>query len=649
MTFNRRWLIRCFLFMVGTAFCFKSSVTPVLSQPVNRNPMIITVDARTPWKPRIPVHVKLRAAPGPLKLAFPRWLPGMHAAEGPLGNFARIKLSANRLPIQWNRDPFDPYTIQTVVPQNCPFIEADYEYVSTNGASEIFFGVGSSQELAVINPAAFSLAPQADPHNLQVQLILSLPKDWVQSSALTPLNSLLNTRSTEANVVNYATVSLYTLIDSPIMAGRHHKTISLPTSAHDVPHTLDLYAESDDVLAKKAAVVTPLMSRLVLESGKMFGVRHYNSFHYLLGLSAEIGRNGLEHHASVAYVLQPDDLDDAKKQLPESAWNALLIPHEFAHSWNGKYRRPYGENSKTNVSQQSADLIWVYEGLTQYLGDVLMVRSGFRSADAWKNDLLLRLATSRFGNGRDWESIADAAMAAPFTYIHGSGTSLRSVNDIYYEGEMVWLEADATIRKLSKGTKSLDDFCRIFFGGINRGPEIIPYTRKDVVDALRKTIPYDWAGFVQKRFYDPPKGLPSEAFAQAGWKFEYAATPSVAVPGMPDYRYSLGARVLATGQIMEVVPGSVAEKSGLESKTTIMGADGLVFSPAALQEAIKATAGGKKSMELLIAQFGKYKTIKIEGLDGEKYPSLKRITDQPDYFADVTTPAFPPPKPPATK
>ena len=597
--------------------------------------MVISVDARTPWKRRIPVRLKVAAVAGPLTLVFPRWLPGMHAMEGPLGNFADISLTADGAPLVWNRDPFDAYLIRAEVPAGAKVVEASYAYVAAKGRpDEVFYGVASGRNLAVLNPAAFSLAPLGDPRAQSVAFSIALPKGWTAATAL-PVTS----RSGGAvETVTAAPVSLYTLIDSPIMAGSHHRAIPLDTPPGDVPHSLDLFADSDEVLAKKAAVVTPLVTRLAAESGRMFGVRHYRAFHFLLGLTTEIGRNGLEHHEGVAYVLQPDDLDDSKRGAAQSSWNQMLIPHEFAHSWNGKFRRPYGQDVHSSVAPQSADLIWVYEGLTEYLGDVLMVRAGFRAQDALRQDLTSRVAGMRFGQGRDWESLADAALVAPYTYIHGTGTALRSVSDVYYEGEMAWLEADAIIRRESQGARSLDDFCRRFFGGPNRGPEVMSYTRKDVVEALQRTQAYDWDAFIQARFYAPPKGLPSEGVEAAGWKMAFGEAPLSPIATLVDYRHTVGATIGSTGRLMSVVAGSAAERAGLEEGMTLLGVNGSLFTLARLQEAVRGTKGKKAPLELLVSDENKYRSLRLEGLDGERFPSLVRDPSRPDLLSAIFAP-----------
>ncbi|MCW3097706.1 MAG: hypothetical protein JWL77_3324 [Chthonomonadaceae bacterium] len=566
----------------------------------------------------------------------------MHSMQGSLGNFARLNITADGMPLVWNRDPFDAYLIHLEVPAGTKSVEASYEYIAAKSASdEVFYGVAAGKDLAVLNPAAFSLAPQCDPGALTVSLHIDLPAGWTAASAL----SLAAGSAPGAASLTFAPVSLYTLIDSPIMAGSHRKTIPLAIPAGDVPHTLELFADTDEILLNKAAVVTPLLTHLVAESGRMFGVRHYRSFRFMLALSTEVGRNGLEHHEGIAYVLQPDDLDNAKKNQPGNGWNTMLIPHEFTHSWNGKFRRPYGEDAHSNTTPQSADLIWVYEGLTEYLGDVLMVRAGFRSFDAWRHDLLREAVGMRDGTGQEWESLADTALVAPYTYVQGTGTALRGVNDVYFESELIWLEADAIIRRESKGTRTMDDFCRLFFGGPNRGPEVIPYRRQEVIDALQRVQPYDWDRFIHDRFYAPPKGLPIQGFEMAGWKLASSATPEIPFTGLLDYRLTLGAYLTAAGQIGRVTPGSLAERAGMEDGMKVLGVNGALFTVARMQEAVRATRTNKTPLELLVANENKYRTIRIEGLNGERFPILVRDPARPDLLSAITSPLQPPGKP----
>ena len=587
------------------------------------------------------MRLTLPARPGPLTLVYPRWLPGMHAPQGPLENVARLALWADGRPLTWSRDPYDPYRIRVEVPRGARTVEATYDYVPpARSGGEVFYGVAATRSLAVLNPSAFALAPVGDPRTLQTTLHLRLPRGWTAASALTQVRSpVAGGAGEEENTVTFAPTPLYTVIDSPILAGAHRRTITLPTPPGDVPHTLDLFTESPEGLAQES-YISPLFARMVRESAAMFGTRHYRAFHFMLALTDQVPRNGLEHHESVLYVLSPQDF--SPRGFAGSAWSANLIPHEFVHSWNGKFRRPYGEAVESNVAPQSSDLIWVYEGLTEYLGEVLMVRSGFRSAEDWRRDMTERIAAPRDGSGRDWQSLADAALAAPHTYVYGPGTSLRPVEDVYYDSAQVWLEVDAIIRRGSLGARSLDDFCRDFFGGPNRGAEVVSYTRRDVTRALNRVLPYDWDGFLETRFYRVTPGMPLQGVRAAGWDLVLGDAPEyAAATAQADYRFSLGTYVFSDGRIGPVREGSPADRAGLREGGFIMGVAGFRFSPARLRAAVRETKNGGAPLELLIVEGERYRSVRVEGLSGERYPSLVPMPGGRDVLTRITTPRSP--------
>lgn len=603
-------------------------------------PLTIFADASKMQTSGVAVSMTVPVYSRELTLVYPRWLPGSHAVQGALENVARLRIIGNGSVLPWRRDVYDPYVIRATVPKNIRQVEVTYDYVAPQRrGNEVFYGVASSKNIAVINPAAFALAPQGDPQTIPVSFGLRLPSGWSASTALVPKPG--NTAA--PGTITFAPVSLYTLIDSPIIAGTFHKSVTLPTVAGDVLHTLEIFAESEEGL-KKETTVTPLFQSLVAESRAMFGTRHYPSFRFLLALTDEIPPNGLEHHASVAYVLSPTDLDRAEKQIkstPTEKWRANLVPHEFVHSWNGKFRRPYGEAPKSNTAPQSADLVWVYEGLTEYLGEVLMVRSGFLTSEEWRLSLAREAVDLRSGTGRDWQSLADAALAMPHTYVYGNGTSLRPVNDVYMGGRFVWLEADAIIRKESGGKRSLDDFCRLFFGGPNNGAEVKPYVKADVIKALQSVQPYDWAAFLESRFYTALRPGQLDQADVTGWKLAFSEAPKELVSlAEGDLRFSLGFNVSTAGIIYAVQADSLADRANIKDNTTILGVNGLRFTRAKLREAVRQTGkpDALKSIELLLADNERYFTVRLDTLKGEQFPVWARVESVPDRLSQIVTP-----------
>jgi predicted metalloprotease with PDZ domain len=602
----------------------------------------LTIDATAVGKNRITAHLTIPAKPGPLTLTYPRWIPGNHAPNAPLANTAKLQTSANGKPIPWKRDRYDPYLFEVTVPAGARTVEASLEYAPrAASADEVFYGATFSETIGVVNWNALLLHPKdAIVQKQSVGARLLLPEGWSAATAL-------KATKTEPGIVTYAPVSLETLIDSPVMLGAHYRTIELAT-AGEKPHTLHIFSETPETAVPEPFVGR--MRRLVTESGKLFGTRPYATFQYLLAVTDKIARSGLEHRASTLNVLPASALLDSPATGPYDAgraWTDNLIAHEFVHSWNGKYRRPYGLVTATSNARLSTDLLYVYEGLTEYLGEVLMVRSGFRPAERWRDDMRQRILFLRQGAGRDWQPLSDAAVTAAWVYTTGNGTGLRPTNDIYYESALVWLEADAILRRESGGRRSLDDFCRRFFAAPNPDAPVLGYRRTDLVAALRATWPYDWDGFLARRFEAPPSGLPVFGLEASGWRLGFTdQVPDLQVAeAQSDLRWSLGIQVSAQGAIATVVPESPADRAGLTVGSQVLGVDGALFAPAQLRDAIRASKPAPRAIELLVSARGRYRVVAVSLEGGERYPILERIPDQPDRLAEIGRPLVPPTTP----
>ena len=168
------------------------------------------------------------------------------------------------------------------------------------------------------------------------------------------------------------------------------------------------------------------------------------------------------------------------------------------------------------------DLLWVYEGLTEYLGEVLTTRSGLWNAQQGREELARLASIYSKRPGRDWRPLQDTADSAVFLYGSDSEwANWRRSTDFYEEGELLWLDVDTTLRHLTNDKKSINDFCRVFHGGPGGKPELKTYTFDDIVATLNSLAPYDWNGFLRTRLDSTAPATPIEAIENSGWKLVY--------------------------------------------------------------------------------------------------------------------------------
>jgi predicted metalloprotease with PDZ domain len=432
-------------------------------------------------------------------------------------------------------------------------------------------------------------------------------------------------------------VTLTTLIDSPVLAGSYFKKVDLGESLGR-SHRLDIAADTASSLAITPET-TQHLKNLVTESGALFAARHYAHYDFLLTLSDGTAHFGLEHH-------QSSDDRTAEKSLVDPGELKLfagLLPHEMVHSWNGKFRRPAGLATGNYDAPMKGELLWVYEGLTQYLGSILTARSGLWTAQEYRDYAAGVAASLDNRPGRDWRPLADTAVEAQVLYNSpGYWSAWRRGVDFYDEGLLIWLDADTTIRELTKGKKSLDDFCQAFHGAPSAGPEVKPYTLDDVVAALNKVAPYDWAGFFHDRVYKVAPRAPMGGLARGGWKLVYGEEPTAfaktTTRGGVNAWYSLGFSAGAKGDLYDVRPGSPAFSSGLIPGMVLVAVDGRAFSAEALTEAIRAAKGTKEPIRLTVKSGLLVKDLAVDYHGGERYPRLERIEGTPDLISQILAP-----------
>ncbi|MBV8832512.1 MAG: M61 family metallopeptidase, partial [Acidobacteriaceae bacterium] len=434
-------------------------------------------------------------------------------------------------------------------------------------------------------------------------------------------------------------VTLETLIDSPVLAGKFFKEI--PLAPEVTPkHYLDMAADGPEDLKLSDSDIAAF-SNLVRETGSLYASRHYNRYHFLLTLSDSVAHFGLEHHQS------SDDRLDARTFLDDDLklLSGDLLPHEFTHSWNGKYRRPTGLATGNYYQPMKGELLWVYEGLTQYLGDVLAARSGIWSADQYRDYLASSAAFLDHRPGRTWRDLQDTATSAQIL----SDTSdqwdnwRRSV-DYYPEGELIWLDVDTTIRKLSGGKKSLDDFCKRFLGlGGNTPPRVVPYTFGDIVSNLNAIQHNDWATFLRERLTSKANHAPLGGIANGGYKIEYTDKPNDYARADEGHErglnawYSLGIR-LSDNAIDDVLVDSPAFKAGLGPTMKIIAVNGRRANDELLRAAIQAAKSGRDPIQLIVDNAGFFRLVTIDYQGGERYPHLVKIGQGSASLDDILKP-----------
>src|SRR5438270_9411270 len=436
--------------------------------------------------PRNILHATLTVpvAPGAVTLVYPKWIPGNHRPTGPIHNFAGLHFAAAGKELEWQRDLVDMYAFHLQIPAGVTEIQASYDTITYNGKSSL----ASSKVLDLLWNQVVLYPKGATTDSVQVAASVRLPEGWKFGTALTPTRQ-------SGNSVEFQPVSLTRLVDSPLIAGAIYRQVQITPPGEQLTHVIDMVGESDEAIQITDIDIASL-KQLVAETGKLFGARHYTKYTFLLTLGDQTAHHGLEHHESSDNGTDEEMFSDAGVHDLE----ADLLPHEFVHSWNGKYKRPAGLVTPNYQEPMHGDLLWVYEGLTDYLGNLLAARTGLRSPDQFRENLAYTAAMLDHRAGRTWRPLQDTAtsvqtlFAAPPEWVNW-----RRSADYYPEGYLIWLDVDTTLLKQSNGQKSLNDFCKIFFGGPGGVPKVVTYKFEDVVSTLNQVVAYDWAKFLRER------------------------------------------------------------------------------------------------------------------------------------------------------
>lgn len=605
------------------------SAVPLFAGP----PIQITVDLTDAPRKFLHARILIPVHSGPLTLVYPQWIPGEHGPTGPVDNFTGITFTANGQTLPWQRDNINMFAFHLLIPAEVTLLEAKTDFLATAAPSGFSAGASTSANLALLSWNEFLLYPAGlAAAEVVFEPSVKLPDEWKLGTALTQ-------SSNERNIFHFRPVSLEMLVDSPLLAGRFFKEI--PLAPEITPkHFLDVAADAPEDL-NIGSIELDAFSNLVRETGALFHSRHYESYHFLLTLSDSVAHFGLEHHQS------SDDRVDATTYLDEDLMLIAgdLLPHEFTHSWNGKYRRPAGLATPNYQEPMKGNLLWVYEGLTQYLGDVLAVRSGIWTPDQYKAYLAASAAEMDHRPGRTWRSLEDTAVSAQILYdTNTQWDNWRRSVDYYPEGELIWLEVDTLIRKRSNNHRSLNDFCVRFLGlGGNTPPKVVPYTFEDLVSVLNVVEPYDWAAFFMQRLTSKSAQAPLGGITEGGYRIDYADATNTYIHAEEtsgrelNAWYSLGLAV-ADNIVSDVLVDSPAYKAGFGPGMKLIAVNGRAYADELLRQAIRSAKGNGPAIELIVENASFFKVVKIEYHDGVKYPQLVRQEKTQALIDDILKP-----------
>ncbi|HEX8161942.1 MAG TPA: hypothetical protein VF538_08725 [Pyrinomonadaceae bacterium] len=590
----------------------------------------LAVDATDAPRKLFHSRMTFAAAPGPMTLVYPKWIPGEHGPTGPVTDLVGLKFTAAGRTLQWRRDPVDMYAFHFDVPAGAREVEAALDFLSASSAVGFTSAASTTPHLAIVTWNQLVLYPQgANPDEISYRASLQLPAGWKYGTSLPAARGGARDRA------EFAPVSLTTLVDSPVLAGEYFRAIPIDAARNSVE--IDIAADSAAALEASPDFVAH-MKKLVSEADALFGARHYENYHFLFTLSDHVAHFGLEHH-------QSNDSRVSERALVDKGLGDLelsVLPHEFVHSWNGKFRRPAGLATRDFQEPMRGELLWVYEGLTEYLGDVLTARSGLWTPEQYRDNLARVAADLDHRPGRAWRPLIDTTVAAQLLYnASAQWASYRRGVDFYDEGELIWLDADTLIRQQTGGRKSLDDFCKLFHGAPSTAPTVKPYTMDDVVNTLNQVAPYDWRAFLNARLLTTEPRAPLEGVRRGGWRLVYNDTPNGVTANAEAYDrptdagYSLGLRVAKDGTVVDAIPGEPAFQAGLGPSMKIVSVNGRAYSPAVLRDAVREARGGRARIELLVSNEDAYKTYAIDYHEGWRDPHLEREPGAADLVGQI--------------
>lgn len=589
----------------------------------------LTVDASDVARAIFKVHERIPVpGPGDFVILYPKWLPGNHSPSGQINKVAGFRAAANGRELKWVRDDLDVYAFHIAVPEGVGAIDIDFQYLSPTAGNQ--GRVVATPDLASIQWIANSMYPAGYyVRDIPVRASVIVPRGWHVATALRPSGA-------SATRVDYPVTSYEILMDSPLIAGAHYRAFKL---SPDV--TLDVMADNEQELAAKPDQIAA-HERLVEQAVRAFGAQHYDHYDFLLTISDYLGGQGLEHHRSSEDGTGRGYFTDWDNKLRDRN----LLPHEFSHSWNGKFRRAADLWTPDYRSPMQDSMLWVYEGQTQFWGYVLGARSGMLSKQDTLDAIAATAAAYSLGTpGRSWRALIDTtndpiiARRAPQPW-----RSWMRSEDYYSEGQLIWIDVDRIIRQQSRGKRSIDDFAKAFFGVRDRDWGELTYTLDDIVATLNKVQPYDWRSYLQRRVYAIAPQAPLEGITEGGYKLVYTPEETKWIKSAEkngknnDLTYSGGFVVGNDGKITGVLWDSAAFNAGLTVGSQIIAVNGRNFDADSIKQAIRDAANGGTAPQLLIHDGDVYRTVTLDWHGGLRYPRLEKAGKGPGTLDALLAP-----------
>ena len=593
-------------------------------------PMTVEVDATDAAHGKLRTHVTIPAHAGELGLVYPKWIPGEHGPTGPINDVVDIHVRAGGKELAWKRDSVDVHQIKVNVPEGATKVEVDFEMLRYGGGEYSGASAASPTMVDVVWNHLVMYPKGAKVADIAVDASVKLPKGWSFGTSLK--------KKSAGESLAFERTTLEMLVDSPVVAGQHVARYDLGTE-RGVPHGVTVVGDTAEAVKAPPELVAQ-WKKLIVEAHALFGARHYDTYEFLVVANDHVPSFGLEHHqSSEDYVLVKavSDKDTARTY-------ASLLPHEYVHSWNGKHRRPKGLATPDYQTPMQGDLLWVYEGLTNYLGIVLAARSGLASAEDARQELAGEIGVVS-GPGRKWRALGDTATSVQLLNVaSGSGHSIRRGLDYYPEGSLIWLEADVIIRQKTNGQKSLDDFCRAFHGGKDTPAGVRPYDLDEVLKTLNGVVANDWKEFFAARVDRVRPEVPLAGVENGGYKVAFTdKQPEYTKLREGAFKYSSFADSLGFGfdkddTVRDVLDGSPASKAGLTPNSKLVAVDHRRFSSEGLESALARAKADRKPIELLVEKDEVFSTVAVDYHDGMRWRVIERVEGKPDLLGAILAP-----------